>query len=197
MLVIALTWNALNHNHKEQVAMSIVHPDYDPKFADLTQSGYKPPNQYEAILGKYAGINNQSPHETEYGVALDSYEREASLYATEVSAHREARDILAGWAVVCAVVFSLSLLPWARWGGKLNKSGMAVAEEATKLGAHSVIAIKAMSDPSPIVGRSGFTSYSVADELEKWSKLRNEGVVTEAEFEEARARLLRRDANNN
>ncbi|MCH7630025.1 MAG: SHOCT domain-containing protein [Proteobacteria bacterium] len=52
-----------------------------------------------------------------------------------------------------------------------------------------------MTGGSPIVGRHGLTSYSVADELMKWNELRETGVVTEEEFGEARARLLKRDTS--
>ena len=35
-------------------------------------------------------------------------------------------------------------------------------------------------------------SYSVADELLKWAKLKEEGLISEEEFNEARAKLLNR-----
>lgn len=42
-----------------------------------------------------------------------------------------------------------------------------------------------------VVNVEGMRSYSVADELSKWAKLRDEGVVSEQEFQEARAKILR------
>lgn len=41
-----------------------------------------------------------------------------------------------------------------------------------------------------IIKGENLRSYSVADELSKWAKLRDEGVVSEQEFQEARTRIL-------
>ena len=41
-----------------------------------------------------------------------------------------------------------------------------------------------------ITGKEGFTSYSVADELLKWNALKNNGTITESEYQAARKRLL-------
>nr|WP_176704154.1 hypothetical protein [Pseudomonas sp.]QDK64825.1 hypothetical protein pA16J1_p11 [Pseudomonas sp.] len=46
---------------------------------------------------------------------------------------------------------------------------------------------------SGIIKVQNFKSYSVADELLKWSKLRDEGLVSEEEYCEARAKLLSHD----
>lgn len=43
---------------------------------------------------------------------------------------------------------------------------------------------------SRIIKRDSLASYSVADELIKWSKLHAEGLVSDDEFEEARTKLL-------
>ena len=43
-----------------------------------------------------------------------------------------------------------------------------------------------------IIGRDSLASYSVADELLKWSKLREDGLITEDEYQEARMKLLNR-----
>lgn len=45
------------------------------------------------------------------------------------------------------------------------------------------------SDVKIIKGES-MRSYSVADELSKWAKLRDDGVVSEQEFKEARSKIL-------
>jgi len=41
-----------------------------------------------------------------------------------------------------------------------------------------------------IMSRENLVPFSVADELKKWSKLRDEGVITEEQFLEARRRML-------
>ena len=41
-----------------------------------------------------------------------------------------------------------------------------------------------------ILQREGLASYSVADELRKWKELRDEGAVTEDEYQAARTRLI-------
>ncbi|PZT92470.1 SHOCT domain-containing protein [Sphingomonas sp.] len=45
---------------------------------------------------------------------------------------------------------------------------------------------------TPIFKRDNLKTYSVADELAKWKKLRDEGVVTDEEYDEARQSLLNR-----
>jgi hypothetical protein len=42
----------------------------------------------------------------------------------------------------------------------------------------------------PIIQSENLKQLSVADELAKWAKLRDDGLVSEAEFEQARSKLL-------
>lgn len=49
---------------------------------------------------------------------------------------------------------------------------------------------------SRIIKRERLTSYSVADELLKWAKLRDEGIVSNEEYHEARSKLLSQDGKN-
>ena len=42
-----------------------------------------------------------------------------------------------------------------------------------------------------IIKGENLRSYSVADELSKWAKLRDEGVISEQEFQEARNKILK------
>lgn len=42
-----------------------------------------------------------------------------------------------------------------------------------------------------IIKNESLKQFSVADELSKWAKLRDDGVVSDAEFEQARAKLLK------
>ena len=41
-----------------------------------------------------------------------------------------------------------------------------------------------------IIKGENLRSYSVADELSKWAKLRDEGIVSDQEFQEARSKIL-------
>lgn len=45
----------------------------------------------------------------------------------------------------------------------------------------------------PVFKRESLNSFSVADELAKWAKLRDDGIVTEQEYVDARRALLGRD----
>jgi fatty acid desaturase len=49
-----------------------------------------------------------------------------------------------------------------------------------------------MSEPDIIKGEK-MKQFSVADELLKWAKLKEDGHITEQEFNEARSKLLKRD----
>lgn len=48
------------------------------------------------------------------------------------------------------------------------------------------------SEPDIIKGER-MKQFSVADELLKWAKLKEDGHITEQEFNEARSKLLKRD----
>lgn len=49
----------------------------------------------------------------------------------------------------------------------------------------------ALPKPSVLMARKPLSSFSVADELRKWSELLEEGLITEQEFTHAREQLLR------
>jgi hypothetical protein len=49
---------------------------------------------------------------------------------------------------------------------------------------------KVNTNSNRIIGRDSLTPYSIADELLKWSKLREDGLITENEYQEARMNLL-------
>jgi hypothetical protein len=51
---------------------------------------------------------------------------------------------------------------------------------------------KTTAKKSRIIGRDSLTPYSIADELLKWNKLREDGLITEDEYQEARMNLLNR-----
>lgn len=58
--------------------------------------------------------------------------------------------------------------------------------------ARAVKKANAKTEEKRIIGRDSLTPYSVADELLKWSKLREDGLITEDEYQEARMKLLGR-----
>lgn len=95
-------------------------------------------------------------------------------------------------AAILAAVMLLILwlpLPWDSW---LD----AGAKELHDVGKAAAGAAKARFEPEEpgarIIGSEGFSRFSVADEMLKWKQLRDEGIVTEEEFQEARAKLLGR-----
>jgi hypothetical protein len=51
---------------------------------------------------------------------------------------------------------------------------------------------KTTATKARIIGRDSLTPYSIADELLKWNKLREDGLITEDEYQEARMNLLNR-----
>ncbi|VWX47974.1 SHOCT domain-containing protein [Novosphingobium sp. 9U] len=170
---------------------TIAHPNNDPQFADLVERGYRPPSGVVEVLERQ-GQAPETRHEADYGTALKWYDDRRSATEYNNSLEEEKRDLAIGWAIALGALFLISLLPWARFVRKMNASGDAAADKVAKIASQGTTALKEKLRPSPIIGRSGLSSFSVADELAKWSKLRDEGVVTAAEFEEARARLLKR-----
>ena len=48
----------------------------------------------------------------------------------------------------------------------------------------------AREKPTKIMDRDGLAQFSVAEELQKWSQLRKEGLISEVEFQAARERIL-------
>ena len=46
------------------------------------------------------------------------------------------------------------------------------------------------SDESQIIKNENMRSYSVADELLKWAKLKEDGLISEEEFKKAREKIM-------
>ena len=53
--------------------------------------------------------------------------------------------------------------------------------------------IKTEDSEIDIIKSEKLKYYSVADELIKWSKLKEDGLISENEFNEARAKILKRN----
>lgn len=83
--------------------------------------------------------------------------------------------------VVASPLFFTPLQTHREW---VEKNGIFTTREK-KSGANSERSIN-------ITGGEKLRSFSVADELMKWAKLRDDGLVSEDEFEEARKKLLQR-----
>jgi hypothetical protein len=162
---------------------TVVDPQSDPQYADIDKSAY---NQ---LLTRFAP---KTSHESAYQAASQAYEQEVSFLSQKQEEAVETRKALfAGAGLVLITLFIISL-PWRHWLRTFKKTTDTVVTETTKAALVGVKALKSVQDNSPIVGRSGLSSYSIADELEKWSRRRAEGIVTEQEFEEARTKLLKR-----
>ena len=191
--IIILSLAAMIKHQAAQAPVELYNPLDDPKFADLVESGYQPPNETQLVIARITDQTIQNNHQAEYSAALTDH-REAEVAASfRASEEAGVRDTLIIWDFAVLLLLGLSALPWQRWADDSRASGRAAAEEAGKLAGRSFYAAKALLQPSPIVGRSGLKTYSVADELSKWSTLHEEGVVSQEEFEEARAALLRRE----
>lgn len=128
--------------------------------------------------------------EADYAAAVQDYDKQSRLADEQRGSYGSIRDILLWLATIPALLLTLSLLPWSRWIGKAAEVDRRMANESKKMFEVGVEDLRAMREPSPIIGRKGLKTYSIADELTKWNDLLNNGVVTVAEFEEARARLL-------
>lgn len=191
-IILALSVATVSYDNESHAPVTPFNPIDDPNFADLVRAGYQPPSDYDLMIASLSKQNIQSAHQADYSAALTAYEQDERTASFKASENAATRNILVVCVLVVFLILAITFLPWRRWGDDASKSTNAVAEEAVKLAARGVVAAKALAEPSPIVGRSGLKTYSVADELSKWSKLHDEGVVSHKEFEEARDALLRR-----
>lgn len=91
------------------------------------------------------------------------------------------------FTLAIALLF-LSALLEAIWLDPLVRKFSGAKAACNKL-AHDM---KLSDSASSIIRRDALTSYSVADELGKWHKLLLEGAITQAEYDGARATILRK-----
>lgn len=173
---------------------SLQDPDLDPKFSNIVEGkrlGYSPLERNSFGPG-YEQIP-QSEIEREYIDASYAFKEELSAIESQNRLNYDFSWTMAGYAIAFSASFVFFMFPWVRFVEGGRETGRALSQQTTKLVVQGTSAVKGLREPSHIVGRSGFMSYSVADELTKWSKLRDDGVVTTEEFDEARASLLSRD----
>jgi hypothetical protein len=159
------------------------HPDQDPAFAEIAS---------DPVRSSQAQFMPETELEQQYSAALIEYGRQRVGYDYEVADIARRKNKRFGLLTVFVIFWGIALLPWPRWFSKAKSSAEVVADHAVVLAAKGSEAWREATASSPVIGRHGLKSYSVADELLKWSKLRDEGVVTEAEYEEARVKLLSR-----
>lgn len=162
----------------QQSSLAASHPSNDP--------------QYEEVAGRSLGeayLSGKMVAGEEYNRAVAQHSEESSGLLYDASKLREARLTYVGIAVLAVIMLVVLWLPWGRW---LD----AGAKELHDVGKAAVGAAKTRLEPeesSPrIIGSERFSRFSVADEMLKWKQLRDEGIVTEVEFDEARAKLLGR-----
>lgn len=93
-------------------------------------------------------------------------------------------------ALFVGIAFLVLCLPWNRFGRAVENAQQDFSDLSEAAG-RALDRRRERNGPT-IMGRDGFTQYSVADEISKWNKLREDGLVTEDEFNAARDKLLNR-----
>ena len=182
LVIAALTLMLVVNNSKGEEALP-PNPRADPAYAEIEAQP----------LGWLTARNNPSTElERQYSEEVRYYESKAAEIQQAEYARSDRSNTLQGVLAVFAIAFAVALLPWTKWFSSARRSAEIMTDHAVSLAAKGSEAWKDATAPSPVIGRHGLKSYSVADELLKWSKLRDEGVVTEAEYEEARVKLLAR-----
>jgi hypothetical protein len=128
-----------------------------------------------------------------------SYVAERATYRGDISStelvrigHRNNRDIYLTLAAVCSVFLVVTLLPWQVW---FNHRVEEIAEFTGKVVPPIVDFLQSKLEPggTTIIGREKLKRFSTADEMLKWKKLLDQGVITQSEFDEARRKLLNRE----
>lgn len=156
--------------------LAALDPDDDPRF--------------DAVRGVrlWQAIGQQNePLVSEYRAAKTQYSAELSAEQSILSDIEDIRDEMAGTATFLGLLLAFACLPWVRW---ISRSTSAAGEALSA----TVGAVRARidSEGASIIGHEKLMRFSVADEMIKWKTLLDQGVVTEAEFNEARRKLLNR-----
>jgi hypothetical protein len=167
------------HNEAEQVKVDAIHPDHDPQFSSIAGM-----STFEmlAIDPNLASAYNRA------SLAYSNDESYANLMRSDL---HDQRDQYVGFMVVVIFLFALTFLPWGRWGQSLSQG---VEQTVVKGGSvvESVVS-KVSGEDRTIIKREGLDRYSVSSELKNWKELLDQGVVTEEEFQKAKAKLLGRE----
>jgi hypothetical protein len=115
--------------------------------------------------------------QAEFSKAYDAYWNAESYYTSSKGERNEFIACAAGIGSVALIIEILWIGPFTR------QLPVWRAARALK---------KPNAKKKRIIGRDSLSPYSVADELLKWSKLREDGLITEDEYQEARMKLLNR-----
>lgn len=144
-------------------------PDTMPKFAAP-----------EAIDFRAMAANTEADQ-----IRRQEYSDSSIEYNDFVSAIDEIKVIKISFVTaVFALVFLSAFLQFL-WLGPISR-------QLPNLRKFRLSSRNAPSKPFPtLMASKPISSFSVADELKKWSNLRDEGVITEQEFADARAELLK------
>jgi len=127
------------------------------------------------LAAVYFGSTYGSPdHTSSYGSWYNKDEFTVSLVLS---------GIALTYIILINILFLKPLISHSEW---VEKNG--IFSSKTK----SSISSTEASDVNIIKGEK-LKQYSVADELLKWAKLKEDGHISESEFNEARAKLLRRN----
>ena len=148
--------------------------------------------EFEAVSGisTWEALE-QDPHlYNEYANHLADYHRAIDLETIARSEHENWRESVLAITMVASAAFALLLLPWSRW----FNNGAFVARRTAQSGVETAKRLKAVAKTAgpSIIGVSKLKQFSVADELVKWKKLLDDGLVSTEEFQSAQARLLGR-----
>ena len=102
------------------------------------------------------------------------------IYANEVTVSLATFAIIIAYMLIIHFLYFLPLRNHRDWVARNGIFSSTAIEEKKHQKANDIRIIKG----------ENMRSYSVADELSKWAKLRDEGVVSEQEFQEARNKIL-------
>lgn len=90
--------------------------------------------------------------------------------------------------------FALGLFLIRHWVWRTSKSAYGIGSAVTAKAKSMIHGLLCTIKPerSTIIKTDNLKPYSVADELLKWTQLKDAGVVSEAEFQEARDKIMRK-----
>jgi hypothetical protein len=105
--------------------------------------------------------------------------------------HAESRDEYIFLFLFCCAAVGFFCLPWEKW----IKTNAEISDEIYNVVDRVKEKVTEMTPDrsgARIIGRDGLKSYSSADELLKWKKLLDEGVVSYDEYDDAVGKIMRR-----
>lgn len=170
--VLALQAN----DEAKRVTIDTIHPDDDPQFSSIAgmDMGERMNVDFELAMA--------------YNRAKLAYSNDERYASWEISYLHDQRNLYISWIVVFFALFGITFLPWVRWKNSLSQG---VSRAAVKGGsAVGGVVAKVSGEDRMIIKREGLDRYSVSAELKNWKELLDQGVVTQDEFEKAKAKLL-------